>query len=604
MKQYIAFIFIIALFISGCADIFQKVDQNVWEEINDTIDSDDIIDKTKPAISIKYATLDVLHKGTIDFGDVTVDVKKEVSFSINNDSDKPLTITSCTVNNGIFSVSTMISNKIIPAKTNFLVTIGCTPPATGVSAGILTIISDAGNVPSFEINLTGKGVTTDITKPTISIKQATVDVPSGGMIEFGDTDVGATKNIGLTIVNTSTKVLTIASVSTSVNLFTIVGLAGGATIQPNSIYNFSLEYKPIDAGTNSAAFTITSDADTPSLSFNLTGTGVIPVTKLQVLVDGSVKLDNDVVDFGTVVMSAFKDVTIDFKNSDVSSLITINSFTDISANGFTFTPLLPWGISGGSSKMITFTFTAGPDPMPPPVDVAVTFSYTEGSISRTFTLNFIVNKATLPQPLAYYAFEDTFNDSTVNAKHLTNMGAVSFDIWGKKGKTAKFAGGANDYLENLDLMPAGTYSDITVTMWVNTTSTATQRIFNIKGNYSTSYSVQRRLSIISSNAIEGYISNAYNPTPANVITTNAWHHLAAVWKTSDGINYINEIYVNGELKATKTTTTEPNSNGNMRLGWDYFGGSMYYYIGKLDEVRIYNSALTLEQINADKALSP
>ena len=78
------------------------------------------------------------------------------------------------------------------------------------------------------------------------------------------------------------------------------------------------------------------------------------------------------------------------------------------------------------------------------------------------------------------------------------------------------------------------------------------------------------------------------------LTLNTWIHLAA---TYDGTTL--RLYVNGVQVATKATTGAIRvSTGALRIG----GNSVWtneWFAGLIDEVRVYNKALTATEIQAD-----
>ena len=80
-------------------------------------------------------------------------------------------------------------------------------------------------------------------------------------------------------------------------------------------------------------------------------------------------------------------------------------------------------------------------------------------------------------------------------------------------------------------------------------------------------------------------------TPA-AMEANVWQHLAL---TFDGTKL--SLYLNGKLVATKALT-EPNSGapGTLLIG----GGGGYRFRGRIDEIRIYNRALTEGEVTADQ----
>jgi hypothetical protein len=77
------------------------------------------------------------------------------------------------------------------------------------------------------------------------------------------------------------------------------------------------------------------------------------------------------------------------------------------------------------------------------------------------------------------------------------------------------------------------------------------------------------------------------------LTVNTWTHLAT---TYDGANL--RLYVNGTLvKTTAQTGNIATSSGALQLGGNTIWGE--WYAGTLDDVRVYNKALTATEIQAD-----
>ncbi len=82
---------------------------------------------------------------------------------------------------------------------------------------------------------------------------------------------------------------------------------------------------------------------------------------------------------------------------------------------------------------------------------------------------------------------------------------------------------------------------------------------------------------------------------AGQLATNVWTHLAA---TYDGAAI--RLYVNGALSGSTTATgSMPASTGPFRIGgnaiWDEF------FSGQLDDLRLYNRALSATEVQADMA---
>jgi hypothetical protein len=77
------------------------------------------------------------------------------------------------------------------------------------------------------------------------------------------------------------------------------------------------------------------------------------------------------------------------------------------------------------------------------------------------------------------------------------------------------------------------------------------------------------------------------------LPANVWSHLAMSWDGST-----QRLYVNGNQVATRTVTgTLPNSAGALRFG----GNAVWteWFAGRLDEIRVYDRALSPAEIQAD-----
>jgi predicted oxidoreductase (fatty acid repression mutant protein) len=81
------------------------------------------------------------------------------------------------------------------------------------------------------------------------------------------------------------------------------------------------------------------------------------------------------------------------------------------------------------------------------------------------------------------------------------------------------------------------------------------------------------------------------------VQANTWTHLAA---TYDGANA--SFYVNGVLAQTAAVSFVPNTGNQLNIGSGLGGGTSYYWVGNLDEVALYDSALAAGRIAAHYAL--
>jgi hypothetical protein len=163
---------------------------------------------------------------------------------------------------------------------------------------------------------------------------------------------------------------------------------------------------------------------------------------------------------------------------------------------------------------------------------------------------------------------------------------------GKKGQALSFDGD-DDYVDTADI---DITDQITVSAWIKTSaqgSVSYHRI--IDKNYVSSWYFGSRasgsynLSIWMSGSERAY-------TADNVYSSGQWTHAAFTYdKDAGGTDEI-KIYVNGAQVATGDYSTAIGINAYpIRIGWSP-NGSGNLWNGQIDEIRIYNTALTSDQV--------
>src|SRR5690606_11404227 len=101
--------------------------------------------------------------------------------------------------------------------------------------------------------------------------------------------------------------------------------------------------------------------------------------------------------------------------------------------------------------------------------------------------------------------------------------------------------------------------------------------------------------------IRATFSNGSNFTRAEVIHNfeiGRWYHFVAIFD-----NGVAKAYIDGKLRGSGTgsNTTVSANNRTLKIGaWYHLDNPAYKtFSGQIDEVKIYNYALTLEQIKLD-----
>jgi hypothetical protein len=198
--------------------------------------------------------------------------------------------------------------------------------------------------------------------------------------------------------------------------------------------------------------------------------------------------------------------------------------------------------------------------------------------------------------VAAYGFNETTGttarDATGHGLNGTIAGATS-TAYGKFGRALSFDGD-HDMVTIADNNQLDLTTGMTLEAWVAPTTTSGWRTVLAKeqsggltyGLYSSSDNAGKpSVDVFTKSEIPTYGSAA--------LPTGTWAHLAATYNGSTVT-----LFVNGNAVSTKAVTgSMVTSWGALRIGGTSVWGE--WFKGKVDEVRIYNAALTATQIKAD-----
>jgi len=235
----------------------------------------------------------------------------------------------------------------------------------------------------------------------------------------------------------------------------------------------------------------------------------------------------------------------------------------------------PTTVNTGSSSSVTATLTK-PDGSPVAAGVTVEFTTTGGGTfsSATATTN------------ASGVATATFNATTAGSFVITAIadggvtGTTNITVNNVAGNALDFDG-VNDYVSFGSSNQ--TYSPFTVSAWVYTTSTAAQQ---------TIYYGAYGWLAINGNPYVWLTPTTSRPiTPAVSIPVNEWHHLALVATSGK-----QSVYVDGIEVASSTDVYSLQFGSAVANALGKYNTS--YFQGKMDEVRLYNRALTACEIKA------
>jgi hypothetical protein len=222
-----------------------------------------------------------------------------------------------------------------------------------------------------------------------------------------------------------------------------------------------------------------------------------------------------------------------------------------------------------------------------------------GNLGTSATVSVTVSNTAVSGLVAAYAFDEGTGTTTADATGKSHTGTLSGATWttaGKNGKALSF-NGTSSYVSAADAADLDLTNGMTLEAWINPaslTSGGWNTIVMKEGSATTlAYSLY---------------ANDGNPRPSitvrigtadreamgtSAVPLNTWTHLAA---TYDGANL--RLYVNGvQVGSLAQTGSMLVSARTLRIGGNSVWGE--YFNGLIDDVRIYNRALSATEIQTD-----
>ncbi len=172
------------------------------------------------------------------------------------------------------------------------------------------------------------------------------------------------------------------------------------------------------------------------------------------------------------------------------------------------------------------------------------------------------------------------NDGTINGATFTA---------GQVGQAFSFDG-VDDYVEHNTALVNGT--PFSISAWVKTSATANEAVF-WTGNKDSSYHYFDLIILnghAAADARDGGTGSQAEGT--TYINDGKWHHVVAVFNSST----YREIFVDGNLENTDTNFRAPTGINRWSIGKMRDATPALDFNGSIDEVAIYNRALTADEI--------
>ena len=197
--------------------------------------------------------------------------------------------------------------------------------------------------------------------------------------------------------------------------------------------------------------------------------------------------------------------------------------------------------------------------------------------------------------VAAYNFDEGIGTVTRDVSGMGNTGAISGPSWttaGKFGQALSFDG-VNDWVTVADANSLDLTTGMTIEAWVFPTATRPWQTVALKESAGgLAYSLYAQEQAARPLAQVHTVADM-SATGTTSLPLNAWTHLAS---TYDGANL--RLFVNGiQVRSVAVTGAMPASADPLRFGGNAVWGE--WFSGRLDEIRIYNRALTAAAIQTD-----
>ncbi|MBI1987522.1 MAG: choice-of-anchor D domain-containing protein, partial [Nitrospinae bacterium] len=296
----------------------------------------------------------VLDPTALDFGDVALASSIDLPLTISNAGTQPLTVSSLQLGGAEASQYSLVNPPALPftlaPNASQSLTVRFSPTTAGSKAASLTFASNDPDEASVQVALSGWGGLV----PDIAVEPVALD--------FGDVEVGASKDLRLTVSNPGAKELIVSSLQfggANGSEFSLVGaVALPLTLAPGASQLLTVRFSPRAAGAKSGTLTLTSnDPNQPTVSVSLSGGDAPDIDLLPVDDKGKPVLDFT----DNLQVGKFEEKTLTIKNVG-SRPLTVTSLTVTSLavdNAFSLVGdvSVPFDVPTGGEKTVTVRFS-------------------------------------------------------------------------------------------------------------------------------------------------------------------------------------------------------------------------------------------------------
>jgi hypothetical protein len=193
--------------------------------------------------------------------------------------------------------------------------------------------------------------------------------------------------------------------------------------------------------------------------------------------------------------------------------------------------------------------------------------------------------------IGFWPFNGNANDESGQNNHGTAYGAtLTTDRFGTDNSAYVFDG--NDKIIVPDSDSLDRTGPLSFSVWVKPETLSNTRMVLGKSNYTSTTNYLLRVKS------DGYIQweyAGYTETGSSPLQLSTWHHLVV---TATGPGLVKKIYIDNVLRAMTPSSTGPSGAVTNPLTFGYASYNSEYFIGTIDDIRMYDKELSLPEIEA------
>jgi hypothetical protein len=220
---------------------------------------------------------------------------------------------------------------------------------------------------------------------------------------------------------------------------------------------------------------------------------------------------------------------------------------------------------------------------------------TNATLGDNQAIGTITNDDGVPGLVAAYGFDEASGAVVTDASGAGNTGTITGATRTASGRFggALVFGGTGNWVTVNDSASLDLTTGMTLEAWVNPSATTSwQTVLMKESSTGLAYALFGR----DTSRPVGYVNLGGSDRGARgttSLTSNTWTHLAV---TYDGARL--RLYVNGvQVRSSSYSGAIASTAGALRIGGNSLSGE--YFQGRIDEVRVYNRALSASEIQTD-----